>query len=111
MLRVGDLAMWRIKGQQASAATEDLKSPDRKVGTSPDHRSALRFRGLWIIASVALLCLIAADRQGWLLVRHADDLGAYHGMSAIVVRIIDGDTIDVDIADALNGKSTTRVRL
>jgi endonuclease YncB( thermonuclease family) len=65
-----------------------------------------------IVALLALGLLILADRNGWLLVREADDMPAYHGRLARVVRVIDGDTLEVALGDALNDNApTTRVRL
>ncbi len=77
---------------------------------------AMRFRGrrrrLWAVALVVLALLIIADRRGWLLVRDADDLPAYHGRMALVSRVIDGDTIEVSLPDALHENApTTRIRL
>jgi len=51
------------------------------------------------------------DRAGRLLVPRVDDLQVYDGISARVIRVIDGDTFDVDLPDALNNRSFTRVRL
>ena len=57
---------------------------------------------------IALLVLIVADRQGFLL-SPGGDLAQYHGQAFRVVRIVDGDTL---IIDAQDGESaTTRVRL
>jgi micrococcal nuclease len=64
-----------------------------------------------IIALAVLTALIFADQRGWLLVRQTDDLEAYHGRSASVTRVIDGDTIEINLADELNGRTVTRVRL
>ena len=55
--------------------------------------------------------LVIADRSGWLLVPRADDMATYHGLKARVVRVIDGDTFDIDIPDALNDRPLTRIRL
>ena len=76
----------------------------------------MRFRGrrrrLWAIVLVVLALLIIADRRGWLLVRDADDLPAYHGRLASVSRVIDGDTIEVNLPDSLHENApATRVRL
>lgn len=68
-------------------------------------------RWLWGAGLLVLVLLVIADRGGWLLVPHADDMAAYHGISARVVRIIDGDTFDVEIPDALNDRPLTRIRL
>jgi micrococcal nuclease len=62
-------------------------------------------------AIIILVFLVFADRMGWLLIRHPDDMAAYHGITARMTRVIDGNTIEVNIPDALNRKSSTRVRL
>lgn len=62
-------------------------------------------------AVIVIALLIAADQRGWLLVRNADDLGAYHGMAARVTHVVDGDTIDIALRDAMNSTDTTRIRL
>jgi micrococcal nuclease len=55
----------------------------------------------------ALVVLIALDRAGWLLYR--SDMQRYDGRTFAVVRVIDGDTLDIAAPD---GESpTTRVRL
>ncbi len=65
----------------------------------------------WFIVVAALIALIVADRNGWLLVRHADDMATYHGARAQVVRVIDGDTIEIDIPDPREDRPVTRLRL
>ena len=75
------------------------------------HRYRLRRRIIIIAGALILAGLVFADRNGWLLVHQADDMSAYHGMKARAVRVIDGDTIEVSIADALNRKPATRVHL
>ena len=65
----------------------------------------------WALASVALAALVVADHNGWLLVRRPDDLSAYHGAAATVLRVIEGDVIEVAIADKLHGRPQTQVRL
>jgi micrococcal nuclease len=62
-----------------------------------------------VLGAIALL--IVADQRGWLFARHQDDLACYHGMRAKIIRIIDGDTIEVDLPDTLTAKPATRVRL
>jgi endonuclease YncB( thermonuclease family) len=59
----------------------------------------------------ALILLVILDRRGLLLVPRSSDLHDYHGRQARVVRVIDGDTIDVDLPDHSAGTPTTRVRL
>ena len=66
---------------------------------------------VWTATLAAIALLALADQRGWLLVQHHDDLAAYHGRRAIVDRIIDGDTIEIDVADSLTRTPTTRVCL
>ena len=75
------------------------------------HRYKLRRRMMVLGGSLLVAALIVADRNGWLLVHQADDMAAYHGMKARATRVIDGDTIEVNIADAMNKKPATRVHL
>ncbi len=55
--------------------------------------------------------LVVADRSGWLLVRRPDDMIVYHGTMTRVIRVVDGDTLEVDLPDRLQGRPYTRVRL
>lgn len=70
-----------------------------------------RRRWPWLLGAAALVVLVIADQRGWLLVRRHDDLARYHGVEARVVRVIDGDTVEIDVADLLQAKPVTRVRL
>ncbi|MEM0913112.1 MAG: thermonuclease family protein [Planctomycetota bacterium] len=68
-----------------------------------------RRRRLILFAVVAALAgLVAADRNGWLLVP-TDDRARYHGTTARVIAVLDGDTIEVDVPDGQY--RTTRIRL
>ena len=69
-----------------------------------------RRKGAWALLAVALLAgLIAADRVGVFGRRPLPDEAKYDGTTFHVVRVIDGDTIDVDVPD---GKYPhTRIRL
>lgn len=78
---------------------------------SPIRKQKFGRRVRVLIALAILIGLIAADQNGWLLVRRSDDLAAYHGLRAGVVRVIDGDTIEVDLPDALHERPATRIRL
>jgi len=87
-------------------------SPRTSRSGSGRARSIRRWRwgiGLFLLLALALLSRL--DRAGRLLVPRTDDLQAYDGVSARVIRVIDGDTFDVDLPDALNDRSFTRVRL
>ncbi len=68
-------------------------------------------RWTWLIVVLVLIALIVADHSGWLLVRHADDLATYHGVRAQVVRVIDGNTVEIDIPDPREDRPVTRLRL
>ena len=68
-------------------------------------------RKVKFIVLIVLALLVYADRSGWLLVPHADDMAMYQGQLVKVIQVIDGDTIDVDLPDMLNDRSFTRVRL
>ncbi len=61
-----------------------------------------------VIAAVVAL-LVVADRAGMFGRREVPDERKYHGRSFRVVRVIDGDTLDVDCADGRH--ATTRIRL
>lgn len=61
-----------------------------------------------VVLLVAGLAGIVADKQGWLL-KDGGDLSRYDAKTFRVVKVIDGDTIDIDLPD---GKyPTTRIRL
>lgn len=66
-------------------------------------------RGVITVAVIAILAL--ADRQGWLLVRHRDDVATYDGITARVVRVVTGDTIEIDVPDRVRDRPRTRIRL
>lgn len=77
----------------------------------PDSRR--RERGAWATAVVivVLVVLLALDRSGALLAP-TDDARLYHGATALVERVVDGDTLLVALPDPRNpDRSTTRVRL
>ncbi len=63
------------------------------------------------MAGIVLVALIIADRSGWLLVPKIDDMSAYHGLRAQVVRVIDGDTLEIKRPDALHDRPVTHIRL
>ena len=64
----------------------------------------------WLVVGGVLIGLIIADRSGWLLVPKIDDMTAYHGASAEVLRVIDGDTIEIELSDAMHDRPVTRIR-
>ena len=77
-------------------------------------RAAARFRPRrwpWLVAAALLAVVIVADRSGWLLVGRDDDMAVYHGGTARVARVIDGDTLEIEIPDHLHRRPVTQVRL
>ncbi len=57
-----------------------------------------------------LIVLSWADRNGWLLATPSD-FEYYDHKIAQVQRVVDGDTILIDMPDQLHGTTTTRIRL
>jgi micrococcal nuclease len=68
-------------------------------------------RCTWAAILAALAILAWVDHQGWLLAADRDDMARYHRHRAEVVDVIDGDTIEVALADPVEHSATTRVRL
>ena len=78
--------------------------------------SVVRRRWLVVVVLTGLAVLALVDRsvhngQHRLDTRPTDDWGRYHGQVFTVTRVVDGDTVDIDIPDLLNEKQTTRIRL
>jgi len=70
-------------------------------------------RRWWLLALAAVVAVafVYADHRGWLLVPAGSDFERFHGAEARVHRVIDGDTIDVELIDPRGGTPLTRVRL
>lgn len=64
----------------------------------------------WLTIAVLAL-VITLDRAGFLLAPRLDDFGRYHDQHVLVMRVIDGDTIEVSMPDRLHGSPSTHVRL
>ncbi len=65
-------------------------------------------RGWYVaVTLVVALLLVLADRGG-LLVDAGDDFARYDGKTFAVTRVIDGDTLDIDVPDG--DERTTRLR-
>jgi len=63
------------------------------------------------VMALGLALLIAVDRLGvWSRPRESDQ-ARYHDKTFIVVKVVDGDTLDLDVEDLLNKDPNTRVRL
>lgn len=79
--------------------------------TQSQRRTRYAIRKVAIVSGiiVAAILLITTDRFGVFGVKASPDPEKYHDKTFVVVRIVDGDTIDVDIPD---GKYPhTRIRL
>ena len=71
-----------------------------------------RVRPWVVIAGVALALLATVGRQRGVPAERPvieDDNKRYHDRSFAVVKVVDGDTLDIDIADVMH--DTTRIRL
>jgi micrococcal nuclease len=66
---------------------------------------------VWAVIAAVLTGLVAADRAGLFGQAPPDDYAAYHRRAFRVIRVVDGDTLDIAAADTLNGTSRTRIRL
>ena len=77
----------------------------------PASLARLHRRGALVVIGSIVIAAILADRKGWLLVPRIDDMAAYHGVQATVIRAIDGDTIEVDLADAVHDRPVTHIAL
>jgi micrococcal nuclease len=60
------------------------------------------------VSIVALVVLACLDRSG-VVPQQGDDRSRYHDQVFTVVKVVDGDTLDVDIPDGVH--ATTRIRL
>lgn len=63
--------------------------------------------GGFLLTMIAGIIIIIADGQGWLLTQPAE-WSRYEGKTFRVVRVIDGDTLDVDAPD--DEHAATRIR-
>lgn len=78
---------------------------------APVAKRRLRRRWPWVTALFILAALVALDRSGLLLAPAPDDLAHYDGRSVRVVRVISPHTLDIELPDLTQERSTTRVRL
>ncbi len=120
-LRRGHLAAAICRRIPRAAARLHMKSSSSSRPDSRSHRTGpadrphvrrLRRRARLRTAAIVVLAisLSLADRAGWLLADRPD-AEIYHLLTARVVRVFDGDTIEVDLPDHVVGTETTRVRV
>jgi micrococcal nuclease len=84
------------------------------VKLSPAARRTryLARRMAWVLIVVATVAALSAADQAGLFGRfYRGDYERYHNAVFHVVKVVDGDTIDVDAPDRRTGHSTTRIRL
>lgn len=84
-------------------------SKRRKLSILPLSRRLRRAAGAMVV--VVLLALVLVDRLGCQTSRLEGDRGRYHDKTFRVAQVVDGDTLDLEMADITAGKATTRVRL
>jgi len=73
------------------------------------RRRLLRRAARLAVAAIVVIALVLADRAGLFGRRPLDDRARYNGATCRVVRVIDGDTLDVNIPDGRYDH--TRIRL
>lgn len=75
-------------------------------------RSTRRYGGVLALVAIATAALVAGDRLGFFgsaPAKPTPDWDKYHDKTLLVTRVIDGDTIHLDMPD--DGKVYTVVRL
>jgi len=90
-----------------------MSKAGRQGGGAAGGRVMSRHMRRWAggVFVVLLVAVVLVGRMGWLGSVPGSDQQRYHGRVFAVVKVVDGDTLDLDVADAKSGKDTTRVRL
>jgi endonuclease YncB( thermonuclease family) len=92
--------------------TEKPKHESKSRPTRQRRPLTRRTRRLITLAVVsALLALFGADRLGYLPTSIPTDQARYRNKTFTVIKVVDGDTIDLDVVDLREQKPHTRVRL
>ena len=65
----------------------------------------------WALAAAVVAAFIFADRLGAFGAAPPPDPRRYDARTFTVVHVVDGDTLDIDVADQVRRKKTTRIRL
>ncbi len=84
-------------------------SSAKLTGRQRRLRRGLRSAAWFAVAAAVIISLVVADRAGLFGTRPLDDRAKYDGVACRVVRVVDGDTLDVNIPDGRNAH--TRIRL
>lgn len=87
----------------------------RGGSTSADFVRRRRGIVAWKYGKIFIVVLILAglsyfDRHGYFLAQQSE-FDYYEGRMAVVVNVVDGDTVDIDVPDRRTGDGRTRVRL
>jgi len=98
--------------------TRRTQKSDNAISTRDEQRASAKRRRrirIWkygrIIVVFSILAVLSyLDRNGFLLAKPSD-FGRYNGVTSQVVRVIDGDTIVVDLPDKVNRTPTTQIRV
>lgn len=99
----------RVRHTTSSPGQPGRRSPKRVIDPLVLAQLLRRRKAAgFVIALLIIIALVTLDRTAGLLPVD-DDWHRYHEQSFEVVRVIDGDTIDLRVPDG--DKSTTRVRL
>jgi micrococcal nuclease len=108
----GGAASASLAGCESRGRPTDMPRHPRAVKLTQRQRRlhyALRRARRWVLVLAALAAVILADQWGLFGRRPQNDYARCHGQAFRVARVIDGDTLDLDVPDG--PKSTTRVRL
>lgn len=86
------------------------KKRTTRKSARPDEVAIFRRRLTVVALLVTMAALVALDRAGFLAAPTSDS-ARYDGATVSVTRVIDGDTIIVDLGDPRNDFKPTRVRI
>ena len=88
------------------------RRPQSRLSTTQRRlRYVGRRAGFGLLVAAAVATLVLADRWGAFGRARVGDPEKYNGETFRVVRVVDGDTLDVAVRDTVAGRSTTRIRL
>ena len=90
--------------------TQTRRRPSAKLTGRQWRTRRLVFRARWLVLALIVVgAIMAADRLGLFGLRPDDDFTKYHGRTFNIVKVVDGDTLDVDEPDGEDRH--TRIRL
>jgi micrococcal nuclease len=90
-------------------ASRPSPAPPRRLKLEPFlRRAAFKRRLLFVLGCLLFAAFVFADRAGWLL-HQSSEWKRYDEKTFRVVRVVDGDTLDIDIPSGRH--PSTRLRL